>query len=79
LRILFFGKLSEHIGREIELDTGPCDVAALRRALAQRFPDAAAELSRPSIRVWVDDVVVPEDFVVRPDQQVGFFPPLSGG
>jgi molybdopterin converting factor small subunit len=79
LRIQFYGKLSEQIGREIDLDAAGADVAALRRRLCELFPAAAAELARPSIRVWVDDVVVPGDFVVGPDQQVGFFPPLSGG
>jgi len=81
LKIGFYGRLAESIGREAELQVpdGGCTVAELRRLLGEQHPHAAAELSRPSVRASVADSIVGEDHRVGPGDAVEFFPPLSGG
>ena len=81
MRIGFFGKLGERIGREVDLDLpgGACSVAALRLHLAQHFPAAADDLESGLLRACVDETIVPASHIVRPGQKVEFFPPLSGG
>jgi molybdopterin converting factor small subunit len=81
LKILFFGKLGEAIGREVEmgLDPGSVTVAELRAFLARRYPAVAADLRSPGLRACVGDTIVGEDFRIGPEASVEFFPPLSGG
>ena len=79
MRILFFGKLGETIGREVQLAL-PDDVTTvgqLRRLLAERHPQA--DLTSPRLRVCVDDSVAGDEEVVRDENEVAFLPPLSGG
>ncbi len=81
MKILFFGRLGEVIGREIEVEL-PSDrrtVAELRLWLADRFPQARDELVKPALRALVDDSIVGEHFVIDAAAAVEFFPPLSGG
>ncbi|WP_165356608.1 MoaD/ThiS family protein [Sphingosinicella sp. BN140058] len=80
VKILLFGSLGQEIGREILADLPPdgCSVAALRQRLAAQDP-AYGALARPSIRACVDQVIVAEEFLIRPGQEVAFVPPLSGG
>jgi len=80
LKILLFGSLSEKIAREVtgDIPLEGCSVAALRKMLVDRDP-SCAPLARPSTRACVDQVIVPEDFVIRPGQEVAFVPPVSGG
>jgi len=79
--ILFFGKLGDTIGRELRIEPPPagCTVGELRGLLASRFPHAAADLARSSLRACVDDAIVGDDFLLTPDGRVEFLPPLSGG
>jgi molybdopterin synthase sulfur carrier subunit len=81
MRIGFFGRLGERIGREVDLDlpAEACSVAELRLHLAQQFPAASADLASGSLRACVDETIVPDSHIVRPGQKVEFFPPLSGG
>ena len=81
MKIGFFGKLAERIGREVDLDlpADDCSVAALRHRLAQHYPAAAADLASGALRACVDETIVPDSHIVRSGQKVEFFPPLSGG
>jgi sulfur-carrier protein len=81
MKILFFGKLAERVGRVVEhdVDAGGCTVAELRRSLAAALPEIADTLGRSSTRACVDQQMVGEDASVRPGQEVAFLPPLSGG
>jgi molybdopterin converting factor small subunit len=81
VKVIFFGKLGESIGREIAFDVPPdgCSVAQLRTLLGQRFPVARADLEGPALRACVNDAIVDDAFVVTPGLDVEFFPPLSGG
>ena len=81
MRIGFFGRIGERIGREVNLDlpAEACSVAELRLHLAQQFPVAAADLASGSLRACVDETIVSDSHIVRPGQKVEFFPPLPGG
>jgi molybdopterin converting factor small subunit len=81
VKILFFGKLGETIGREVDVEPpgDSCTVAELRRLLGRRYPAAEDDLAKSNLRACVDDIIVGEQFVVGPDARVEFFPPLSGG
>ena len=79
MKILFFGKLGDTIGREVELALPP-DVATLgqlRKLLAERYPQV--DLTSPRLRICLDDSVAGDDEVVRDENEVAFLPPLSGG
>lgn len=81
MKVLFFGRLGEQIGREIEVDlpAGGCSVAELRRLVVSGHAAAADALSRPGIRAAVDQAIVADEGWVRPGQEVAFLSPLSGG
>ncbi len=80
MKILLFGSLSEAVGREVQFDlpSQGCSVAELRQLLADSRADLAA-LTRPTVRACIDQVIAREDFIVRPEHEVAFLPPLSGG
>ena len=81
MRILFFGRLGDRIGRdvEIELPSDVCTVADLRELLARLKPEAGSEFLGATLRACVDDTIVADDAVVSERSEVAFFPPLSGG
>ena len=81
MKILFFGRLGEQLGREtqLELPGEVRTVAELRRELARLHPQAAAELLGPKLRACVDDAIVPDEADLANAREVAFFPPLSGG
>lgn len=80
-RILFFGRVGERLGPEGQLDL-PAEgstVREIRQLLAQGDEVAADALLRPDVRASVDLVVVGEDAMARPDQEIAFFSIFSGG
>lgn len=83
MKILFFGRLAERAGREVEVDLDlseeGCSVAELRQRLCAAFPDAADDLAKASNRACIDRTIAPESARVLPHQEVAFVPPLSGG
>ena len=72
-RIGFYGRLAERFGRGVALDLPDegCTVAALRA----RFDG----LDPATVRACVNDMIVGEQALVRPDDRIDFLPPLSGG
>ena len=79
MKIHFYGRLAESVGRDIEVDVPEsCSVADLRELLATKFPHAANALGH-RVRALVGDAVVADSHIVRPGDSVEFFPPVSGG
>ena len=79
LRVLFFGRVADVIGRQVEIDLpeAGCSLADLRRRLAA---EAGAEiLLKPGVRGSIDKRVAAEDAWVRPGAEVAFFSMFSGG
>ena len=81
MKILFFGRLAESLGREVDLDLpdAGCTIAELRQRLADMVPEAAAQLSNGGVRACVDRVIVADSARVLPQHEIAFVPPLSGG
>jgi len=77
MKILFFGRLGETIGREIDFDlpAGGCTIAELRAKLAE----AHGDLGAATVRACIDREIAPESARILPEQEVAFIPPLSGG
>ncbi|HWQ87647.1 MoaD/ThiS family protein [Brevundimonas sp.] len=80
-RILYFGRVGERLGAEGQLDL-PADglpVREIRRLLAAQDEVAADALLRPDVRACVDLVIVGENALARPGQEIAFFSLVSGG
>ncbi len=71
MRILFFGRLADGFGREVEVDApAGSSIAEVRALLA---------LNDPAVRACVGDSLVTDEFIVAPGEAVEFWPPVSGG
>ena len=78
MKVLFYGRLADAIGRDIEIEAGrACSVAELRRRVAASHPDAADALGRS--RAAIASVLVGDEHLIAPADQVEFLPPVSGG
>ncbi|MBB5659442.1 MULTISPECIES: MoaD/ThiS family protein [Brevundimonas] len=79
--ILFFGRVGERLGPEgsFDLPSEGLTVREIRNLLAERDEVAADALLRPDVRASVDMVVVSEDSLARPGQEIAFFSLFSGG
>jgi molybdopterin converting factor small subunit len=75
MRVLFFGRVADQLGRElqVELPEGGCTIAQLRRLIS------AETLARPGVRASIDRQVVGDDAVVHGGAEVAFFSVFSGG
>ena len=79
MKIHFYGRLAESVGREIEVDVPEsCSVSELRELLATEYPRAANALGH-RVRALVGDILVADSHIVRSGDSVEFFPPVSGG
>jgi molybdopterin converting factor subunit 1 len=78
MKILFLGRVADALGmRQIDLAL-PADIAdveALRCLLGNDYP----ALLDPTVRVIVNDAVALGSQPVAADDEVAFFPPVSGG
>ena len=78
MKIIFLGRLADAVGereRDIDLPLGIADVEALRGWLSGDYP----ALLDPGVRLVVNDVLARRDQTVSTDDEVAFFPPVSGG
>jgi molybdopterin synthase sulfur carrier subunit len=83
MRVRYFAWLKHRVGlAEEEVDPPPevTSLAALKAWLAERHAGFAEALARPGVvRCAVNQEYVPEDTVLRPGDEVAFFPPVTGG
>jgi len=83
VKLLYFAWLRARIGHaeeELPLPEGVRDVASLLEWLGRRGPryaDALRDLS--VVRVAVNQEYVGRDYPVRDGDEVGLFPPVTGG
>ena len=79
LRILFFGKVADVVGRELDvaLPEGGCTIGELRKVVAATA--GSDILLKPGVRVSIDKKVVRDDARVEPGAEVAFFSVFSGG
>lgn len=80
-KILFFGRLGDQFGREVEFDlpAGGCTVSELRELLIAGLPGADDSLRARSMSICVDEVILPESGHVGAAQEIAVLPPVSGG
>lgn len=80
MKILFYGRLADARGAELELPVdSACSIAELRERILANYGNVPPAIRSKGIRACVGDTVVGEDHMVGPDEQVEFFPPVSGG
>jgi molybdopterin synthase sulfur carrier subunit len=80
VRVLFYGRLAETIGPELEIDapTG-CSVAELRDRIVAEHPQAEQPLRSRRALACVGDALVRDTYVLRTADRLEFLPPVSGG
>ncbi|MBK8173773.1 MAG: molybdopterin converting factor subunit 1 [Rhodospirillales bacterium] len=83
MRILYFAWVREQAGcaaEDVALPATVVDVAGLVSWLRSRGGGSAQALANLGvIRVAVNQEYVPFDHPVAPDDEVAFFPPVTGG
>ena len=81
MKVIFYGKLAETIGREIDFDLGQpiATVGELRAALAKAWPEHADDLMGPRVKTLIGDDFVDDDADLDESIAIEFFPPVSGG
>ena len=80
IRILFLGELGDRFGREHVLAAADgLTVGEVRQRLIADIDGAGPALSRPDVRLAVDQAVMPDSAVVRAGQEVAVLPIFSGG
>ena len=80
MKVMFYGRLAEMIGPELEIETPVgCSIADLRESLVARHPEAEQPLRSRRALACVGDALVHDSYVLRAEDSVGFLPPVSGG
>ncbi len=83
MKLLYFARLREALGTSAEtlsLPTDVRDIAALRALLRQRGGAWADELAQGrAVRAAVNQQLVRDDASVADNDEVAFFPPVTGG
>ena len=80
MKVLFYGRLAETLGPELEIETPPgCSVAELRDRLVAEHPEAEHPLRSKRALACVGDALVRDTYVLKAADSVEFLPPVSGG
>lgn len=83
MRVLYFAWLRHRVGvgsEELALPDGVRTVRQLGDWLAQRHPGFGEAWQRPGvIRIAVNQTHVPDDVELTANDEVAFFPPVTGG
>ena len=83
LKILYFAHLREQLGRECDdlvLPDGVANVAELIEFLQNKDPTINEIFeSTPKILVAINQVVVSRDSKITQNDEIAFFPPMTGG
>lgn len=79
LNILVFAGLAETVGAPaVALDAqAPVKVAELKRMVAERYPEASAQLA--ACFAAVNQSFADDETIVQPGDEVALLPPVSGG
>jgi len=83
LKILYFARLREAMGRAQEIVVVPGDVATLGQLrawlISRGEPWAGAFARVQPVRMALDQVLAPDGAPLRSGAEVAFFPPVTGG
>lgn len=83
MKILFFARLREALGEENILppaDMNGASVRELKRWIVEQHSGELRDaLSDPNIFCAVNQRVVEDDYLLSQEDEVAFFPPVTGG
>jgi molybdopterin synthase sulfur carrier subunit len=82
LTILYFARLHDQLGQDketLELPANISNVGQLRDLLCERGEQWQQALTAKGIFIAVNQEVVNEDMPLSGDEEVAFFPPVTGG
>lgn len=80
MKVLFYGRLAEAIGPELEVGASPgSSVADVRERLAAEHPDAAGVLRSKRALSFVGERLVRDNYRLAAGDTLEFLPPVSGG
>jgi molybdopterin converting factor small subunit len=80
VKIVFYGRLADVIGPELEVRVPPdYSVSQLRDRLAVEHPAAEQDLRDKRVRTCIGDRLVHDDHALDASDVVEFLPPVSGG
>jgi molybdopterin converting factor small subunit len=80
VKVLFYGRLAEAIGPELQVGASPgCSVAELRDRLVTEHPEIGDVLRSRRARTCVGDRLVHDDYRLAASDTLEFLPPVSGG
>lgn len=81
INVLFFAQLREQLKTDrIQVDMPtPCSVAQLQTQIVQQYPQWQAFFENRTLMVAVNQTMVESDEMINPQDEVAFFPPVTGG
>ena len=80
MKVLFYGRLAEAIGPELEVGASPgSSVADVRDRLAADHPNVEQILRSKRALSFVGDRLVRDDYRLAANDTLEFLPPVSGG
>lgn len=80
MRVFFYGKLADTVGKEVQLPAdGPSSVGGLKRRLAADYPEMASALQDGRVKAIVAEAFVNDDHPLSAADEVEFLAPVSGG
>lgn len=80
MKVVFYGRLAEEIGAELEVGVSPgSTVADVREMLAAEHPGVAGVLLNQRAVSVVGDRLVRDDYRLAAGDMLEFLPPVSGG
>ncbi len=81
IKVLFFAKLREALGQS-ELRwplAAEARVEDIRQALVAKYPQWQEALCAPNVLMALNQEVVNAQALVRPGDELAFYPPVTGG
>ena len=82
IKILYFAKLRDQLGCEqeaFELTAQPCSITELKQQLAERDGVWQQVFTESQVLAAVNKGIANAETLIRSGDEVGFFPPVTGG
>lgn len=82
IRIRYFARLCDQLGcsdEQFAMGSSGCRVAELKQKLAGRGENWKKAMGLPSLLVAVNQVLADDQTQLRLGDEIGFFPPVTGG